>query len=162
MSLSEVQKVTLRVPTRGTGQPAGITTVPAQWVGPAAPQLRVGLPPRILRRVEEFVEMHLGETISLDALARMSLRVRSAGGTLQEIDDADWDHLPDLGAGFTADAAWRHEVARLGTIGLSASTSGPTGPASSADSSRSSPGLPSSTTGSAMAGRPIGRCSSNR
>ncbi|WAC89674.1 class II aldolase/adducin family protein [Mycobacterium sp. Aquia_213] len=53
------------------------------------------------------------QAISLDELARMSLRVRSAGGTLHDIDDADWDDLPDLGPAFTADAAWRHEVARL-------------------------------------------------
>ena len=36
------------------------------------------------------------------------------GGTLRDIDDADWDDLPDLGSAFTAEAAWRHEVARLG------------------------------------------------
>ena len=54
------------------------------------------------------------QAISLDALARMSLRVRAAGGTLRDIDDADWDDLPDLGPAFTAEAAWRHEVARLG------------------------------------------------
>ena len=55
------------------------------------------------------------QAISLDTLARMSLRVRAAGGTLHDIDDSDWDDLPDLGPAFTADAAWRHEVARLGT-----------------------------------------------
>jgi ribulose-5-phosphate 4-epimerase/fuculose-1-phosphate aldolase len=54
------------------------------------------------------------QAISLDALARMSLRVRAAGGGLRDIDDADWEHLPDLGPGLTAEAAWRHEVARLG------------------------------------------------
>lgn len=53
------------------------------------------------------------QAISLDALARMSLRVRAAGGTLHDIDDADWADLPDLGPAFTAEAAWRHEVARL-------------------------------------------------
>jgi ribulose-5-phosphate 4-epimerase/fuculose-1-phosphate aldolase len=53
------------------------------------------------------------QAISLDALARMLLRVRSAGGVLRDIDDADWDDLPDLGPAFTAEAAWRHEVARL-------------------------------------------------
>jgi ribulose-5-phosphate 4-epimerase/fuculose-1-phosphate aldolase len=53
------------------------------------------------------------QAISLNELARMSLRVRAAGGTLRDIDDADWDDLPDLGPAFTADAAWRHEVARL-------------------------------------------------
>lgn len=51
--------------------------------------------------------------ISLDNVAQMSLRVVSAGGVLREIDDEDWQDLPDLGLSFTADAAWRHEVARL-------------------------------------------------
>lgn len=53
------------------------------------------------------------QAISLDTLARMSLRVHAAGGTCNDIDDADWDDLPDLGSAFTAEAAWRHEVARL-------------------------------------------------
>jgi ribulose-5-phosphate 4-epimerase/fuculose-1-phosphate aldolase len=53
------------------------------------------------------------QAISLDTLARMSLRVHAAGGTCDGIDDADWDDLPDLGSAFTAEAAWRHEVARL-------------------------------------------------
>ncbi|MGN6338507.1 class II aldolase/adducin family protein [Mycobacterium sp.] len=53
------------------------------------------------------------QAISLEALARMSLRVLASGGTLRDIDDADWDDLPDLGSAFTAEAAWRHEVARL-------------------------------------------------
>jgi hypothetical protein len=43
----------------------------------------------------------------------MSLRVRAAGGALRDIDDSDWDDLPDLGPAFTANAAWRHELARL-------------------------------------------------
>ena len=59
------------------------------------------------------VQQAVLQAISLDALARMSLRVRAASGTLREIDDSDWEHLPDRGPGFTADAAWRHEVARL-------------------------------------------------
>ncbi|MGV0159916.1 class II aldolase/adducin family protein [Mycobacterium colombiense] len=59
------------------------------------------------------VQQAVLQAISLDALARMSLRVRAAGGTLRDIDDADWDDLPDLGFSFTAEAAWRHEVARL-------------------------------------------------
>lgn len=53
------------------------------------------------------------QAISVDALARMSLRVRAADGTLRDIADADWDDLPDLGPAFTAEAAWRHEVARI-------------------------------------------------
>ncbi|OCB33276.1 3,4-dihydroxyphthalate decarboxylase [Mycobacterium malmoense] len=59
------------------------------------------------------VQQAVLQAISLDALARMSLRVRAAGGTLREIDDTDWGDLPDLGPAFTAEAAWRHEVARL-------------------------------------------------
>ncbi|MGH3633697.1 MAG: class II aldolase/adducin family protein [Mycobacterium sp.] len=58
------------------------------------------------------VQQAVLQAISLDALARMALRVCSAGGTLREIDDRDWDELPDLGRGFTVEAAWRHEVAR--------------------------------------------------
>jgi ribulose-5-phosphate 4-epimerase/fuculose-1-phosphate aldolase len=53
------------------------------------------------------------QAVSLNELARMSLRVRCAGGTLRDIDDADWDDLPDLGSGFNVESAWRHEVARL-------------------------------------------------
>jgi len=53
------------------------------------------------------------QAISLNELARMSLRVRAAGGALRDIDHSDWDDLPDLGPAFTADAAWRHELARL-------------------------------------------------
>jgi ribulose-5-phosphate 4-epimerase/fuculose-1-phosphate aldolase len=59
------------------------------------------------------VEQAVLQAISLDALARMSLQVRAAGGTPRDIDDADWDELPDLGTAFTTEAAWRHEVARL-------------------------------------------------
>lgn len=53
------------------------------------------------------------QAISLDQLASMSLRVRSAGGTCKPIDERDWADLPDLGPSFTTDAAWRHEIARL-------------------------------------------------
>ncbi|WP_046301642.1 class II aldolase/adducin family protein [Mycobacterium sp. UM_Kg27] len=53
------------------------------------------------------------QAISVDQLASMSLRIRCAGGTPRPIDEADWADLPDLGPAFTADAAWRHELARL-------------------------------------------------
>jgi ribulose-5-phosphate 4-epimerase/fuculose-1-phosphate aldolase len=59
------------------------------------------------------VQQAVLQAISLNELARMSLRVRASGGTLRDIDERDWDDLPDLGSAFTADAAWRHEVARL-------------------------------------------------
>ena len=62
----------------------------------------------------DTIERAVLQAIGVDALARMSLRVRAAGGTLRDIDDADWDELPDLGPGFNTDAAWRHEIARLG------------------------------------------------
>lgn len=53
------------------------------------------------------------QAISLEHLAALSLRVRSAGGICKPIDESDWADLPDLGPAFTADAAWRHEIARL-------------------------------------------------
>jgi ribulose-5-phosphate 4-epimerase/fuculose-1-phosphate aldolase len=61
----------------------------------------------------DTVEQAVLQAISLDALARMSLQVRAAGGTLCAIADDDWEDLPDLGSGFNTEAAWRHEVARL-------------------------------------------------
>jgi ribulose-5-phosphate 4-epimerase/fuculose-1-phosphate aldolase len=61
----------------------------------------------------DSVQQAVLQAISVDALARMALRVRAAGGTLHAIDDADWDDLPDLGPGLNVQAAWRHEVARL-------------------------------------------------
>ncbi|BBU23251.1 class II aldolase/adducin family protein [Mycobacterium xenopi] len=60
------------------------------------------------------VQQAVLQAISLDALARMSLQVQAAGGTLRDIDDRDWDDLPDLGPGFAVEAAWRHEIARIG------------------------------------------------
>ncbi len=59
------------------------------------------------------IEQAVLQAISLDALARMSLRVRAAGGTLRDIAAADWDELPDLGSGLNVESAWRHEVAAL-------------------------------------------------
>ncbi|OBK27961.1 3,4-dihydroxyphthalate decarboxylase [Mycobacterium asiaticum] len=61
----------------------------------------------------DSVQQAILQAISLNELARMSLRVRMAGGTLHVIDDADWDELPDLGSGFNVESTWRHEIARL-------------------------------------------------
>ncbi|GFG64414.1 hypothetical protein MKUB_19040 [Mycobacterium kubicae] len=61
------------------------------------------------------VQQAILQAISVNELARMSLRVRAAGGTLRDIDESDWADLPDLGSAFTVASAWRHEVARLGT-----------------------------------------------
>src|SRR5262245_45775358 len=67
MSLSEGQKLTLRAAVSGSGKSTGAIAIPVQWTSP--PVLRIGLPPRVLRRVEEYIDLHLGETISLEALA---------------------------------------------------------------------------------------------
>lgn len=64
------------------------------------------------------VQQAVLQAIGVDELARMSLRVLGAGGTLRPIDDQDWDDLPDLGPNFTTDAAWRHEVARTLPINM--------------------------------------------
>lgn len=59
------------------------------------------------------VQQAVLQAISVNRLAQMSLRVASAGGTLRDIAEEDWDDLPDLGAGFNTEAAWRHEIAHL-------------------------------------------------
>ncbi|OSC40665.1 class II aldolase/adducin family protein [Mycobacterium decipiens] len=59
------------------------------------------------------VQQAVLQGISLDRIARMSLRVVSAGGTLREIDEQDWADLPDLRPSLTVDAAWRNELARI-------------------------------------------------
>ncbi|HEV7825196.1 MAG TPA: class II aldolase/adducin family protein [Mycobacteriales bacterium] len=52
--------------------------------------------------------------ISVDRIARLSLDVVSAGGTLADLPPEDLAELPDLGGPFNLDTAWRHELARLG------------------------------------------------
>ena len=52
--------------------------------------------------------------VSVDTLARLSLAVVSAGGTLADLPSEDLALLPDLGAAFNETIAWRHELARLG------------------------------------------------
>ncbi|WP_338051647.1 class II aldolase/adducin family protein [Pseudonocardia acidicola] len=52
--------------------------------------------------------------ISVDTIARMSLAVVGAGGTLVDLPAEDMAELPDLGSGFNEATAWRHELARLG------------------------------------------------
>lgn len=67
------------------------------------------------------VEQSVLQAISIDGLARLSLRIVSAGGTLVDLPDADLAELPDLGAGFNTDTTWRHEIARLhGVVGPTA------------------------------------------
>jgi ribulose-5-phosphate 4-epimerase/fuculose-1-phosphate aldolase len=59
------------------------------------------------------VEQAVLQAISVDQLARLALRVVTAGGTLKDLPEEDMAELPDLGAQFNTDTAWRHELARL-------------------------------------------------
>ncbi|MEV8559126.1 class II aldolase/adducin family protein [Streptomyces sp. NPDC051917] len=52
--------------------------------------------------------------VSIDTIARLSLDVVKAGGTLTDLPPEDMKELPDLGGSFNNDTAWRHELARLG------------------------------------------------
>lgn len=52
--------------------------------------------------------------ISVDTIARLSLRIVGAGGTLTDLSEADRAELPDIGSAFNETTAWRHELARLG------------------------------------------------
>lgn len=52
------------------------------------------------------------QAVAVDTLARTTLTILSAGGTLQPISDADLAGLPDLGGGFNVDTMWRHLVRR--------------------------------------------------
>ncbi|WSQ14794.1 class II aldolase/adducin family protein [Streptomyces sp. NBC_01231] len=52
--------------------------------------------------------------LSVDTIARLSLDVVKAGGTLRDLPEKDMRELPDLGGSFNHDTAWRHEMARLG------------------------------------------------
>lgn len=51
--------------------------------------------------------------ISVDTIARMSLTVTGAGGTLVDLPQQDMAELPDLGSGLNEATAWRHELARI-------------------------------------------------
>ncbi|MHA6622193.1 class II aldolase/adducin family protein [Pseudonocardia sp. DLS-67] len=59
------------------------------------------------------VEQAVLQALGVDRLARLSLRVVSAGGTLADLPEADMAELPDLGTGFNTATAWRHELANL-------------------------------------------------
>jgi ribulose-5-phosphate 4-epimerase/fuculose-1-phosphate aldolase len=59
------------------------------------------------------VEQAVLQAISVDQLARLSLKVVGAGGVLTDLPEEDMAELPDLGAEFNTATAWRHELARL-------------------------------------------------
>jgi ribulose-5-phosphate 4-epimerase/fuculose-1-phosphate aldolase len=61
----------------------------------------------------ESVEEAVLRAVSVDQIARLSLTVVTAGGTLRDLPDEDLAELPDLGGRFNLGTAWRHELARL-------------------------------------------------
>lgn len=63
------------------------------------------------------VEQAVLQAISVDTLARLSLQVTAAGGTLTDLPDSDLVELPDLGGSFNIQTAWRHELARMNVAG---------------------------------------------
>ncbi|MFE3021654.1 class II aldolase/adducin family protein [Streptomyces sp. NPDC059256] len=50
--------------------------------------------------------------ISVDAIARLSLDIAKAGGTLVDLPEDDMAELPDLGSSFNHTTAWNHELTR--------------------------------------------------
>ncbi len=64
------------------------------------------------------VQQAVLQAISASELARMSLQIVGAGGTLRSIDESDWDDLPDLGTKFNTGSAWRHEAVRAEALGF--------------------------------------------
>lgn len=61
----------------------------------------------------ESVEEAVLRAISVDQIARLSLTVVTAGGTLRDLPEEDLAELPDLGGRFNVGTAWRHELGRL-------------------------------------------------
>jgi len=59
------------------------------------------------------VEEAVLNAIAVDQIARLSLTVVSAGGTLTDLPAEDMAELPDLGGAFNHETAWRHELVRL-------------------------------------------------
>ena len=56
--------------------------------------------------------------LQLDTLARIHLRVRSAGTIPEVIPSADLAELPDLGGAFNRETLWRHHLAALDQDGF--------------------------------------------
>jgi ribulose-5-phosphate 4-epimerase/fuculose-1-phosphate aldolase len=52
------------------------------------------------------------QAVAVDTLARLTLTIRSAGGTPVPISDEDLAALPDLGEAFAVDTLWRHLTRR--------------------------------------------------
>ena len=65
----------------------------------------------------DVAEAVLG-ALQIDTLARMHLRVRSAGAIPEAIPDADLAELPDLGGAFNRETLWRHHLAALDRDGF--------------------------------------------
>jgi len=61
----------------------------------------------------ESLEEAVLRAVSVDPIARLSLTVVTAGGTLRDLLAEDMAELPDLGGRFNLGADWRHDVSRL-------------------------------------------------
>lgn len=68
--------------------------------------------------------------VAVDRIARLSLAVASAGGSVRELPEADLAELPDLGKGLDVETAWRHELARLEEVGVDGTRPESPGPSS--------------------------------
>ncbi|MEU5398075.1 class II aldolase/adducin family protein [Streptomyces sp. NPDC005963] len=60
----------------------------------------------------ETVQEAVLRAISVDTIARLSLDIAKAGGTLTDLPDDDLADLPDLGSSFNHTTAWNHELTR--------------------------------------------------
>jgi ribulose-5-phosphate 4-epimerase/fuculose-1-phosphate aldolase len=60
----------------------------------------------------------ISQALSIDALARMTLRAASAGRAPEAQSDDDLAQLPDLGSGFNDAQTWRFQVASLAAAGF--------------------------------------------
>jgi len=66
---------------------------------------------------ETAVPQAVLQAVALDTVARMTLAIRSAGGTPRSIGEQDLAGLPDLGGGFNVETMWRHLVRRTRDVG---------------------------------------------
>ena len=74
------------------------------------------------------VEQAVARALALDSLARIASGVVALGGSVEALQAADLELLPDLGSGFNDVTLFRHHEARLEAAGLALeSSSEPTG-----------------------------------
>lgn len=69
-----------------------------------------------LTSAAETVERAVLQAISIDTVAGLSLQISASGGELVDLSEEDMAELPDLGGSFNTGTAWRHELARIGSM----------------------------------------------